>query len=131
MSELPLTADDRMEIQELASQYACAMDCNDLDSWISTWAADGVWVGRAGAYNGREQLLKLLPDLGERVQGKRHIMTNHIIKGNQSTAIMTCYLLVVEAKVGGNSTVTGTYSDELIKVDGRWVFSKRVMKLDM
>lgn len=126
-----LTADDRVEIQELANRYSCAMDCNDMDAWISTWAPDGVWIGGVGTYRGTDELLQLLPDLGARVQGKRHIITNHVVSGTQSMAKLECYLLVVEAKVGGSSTVTGTYADELVKVDGRWVFSKRVMKLDV
>lgn len=126
-----LTADDRLEIQELANRYSCAMDCNDMDAWISTWAPDGVWIGGAGTYRGTEELLRLLPDLGARVQGKRHIITNHIVTGSASEARLTCYLLVVEAKIGGSSTVTGVYTDDLVKLDGKWVFSKRVMKLDV
>lgn len=131
LSDQKLTADDRLEIQELANRYSCAMDCNNMGEWISTWAPNGTWIGGVGAYRGTEELLRLLPDLGARVQGKRHIVTNHIVTGTQAEARMTCYLLVVEAKVGGSSTVTGTYTDDVVKIDGKWVFSKRVMKLDM
>eukprot|EP00428_Durinskia_dybowskii_P083274 CAMPEP_0170438702 /NCGR_PEP_ID=MMETSP0117_2-20130122/45386_1 /TAXON_ID=400756 /ORGANISM="Durinskia baltica, Strain CSIRO CS-38" /LENGTH=99 /DNA_ID=CAMNT_0010698963 /DNA_START=139 /DNA_END=435 /DNA_ORIENTATION=- len=99
------------------------MDTNDVDMWISTWASDGVWSGRIGQYRGKEELLRLLPDLGERVKGKRHIMTNHVVSAKEDGgAKMTCYLLVVEAKIGGSSTTTGVYEDELKKIDGKWLF---------
>lgn len=125
-----LTVEDRLNIQELASIYAYAMDTNDLDTWIRLWSPTGVWEGPRGVYTGTEELLRLIPDLGARVQGKRHVITNHIIKGNDNIATMICYMLVVDAKAGGNSVTTATYQDVLVKTDGVWLFSKRVMRID-
>lgn len=125
-----LSVEDRLNIQELASIYACAMDTNDMGSWISTWSPEGIWEGPRGIYTGTEQLLNLIPDLGARVQGKRHIITNHIIRETPTGASMTCYMLVLDAKAGGNSVTTATYHDDLVKIGGRWLFAKRVMKID-
>ena len=127
---MSLTVSDRIEIQELTARYAFAMDNNDTREWLTTWNPEGIWDGPRGTYSGHSQLKKLLGDLGERVQGKRHVITNHVIAGDSTRAIQTCYMLVIEAKAGGKLTSTAVYQDELKKTAGKWLFTQRQMKID-
>lgn len=125
-----LTANDRSEIQDLTARYALAMDNDDLPQWLATWHPNGVWEGPRGTYAGRAQLEKLLDDLGERVRGKRHVISNHVIAGDATRATQTCYMLVIEAKAGGELVNTAVYHDVLIKTEDTWLFEHRHMKID-
>lgn len=91
-----LTSDDKVAIQELSTRYANAMDKGDADAWLDTWDDAGVWEGGLGRYEGKAELRKLLCDLGARIQGKRHVMTNFVIDGDHVEARQTCYLLVFD-----------------------------------
>lgn len=127
---MTLSSDDKVMIQELTNRYACSMDNGDADSWLSTWDDAGVWEGGLGKYEGKAGLLKLLDDLGARVLGKRHVMTNFVIVGNHIEARQTCYLLVFERESEAKLLATGVYTDTLKKVGGEWKFVHRSVKLD-
>jgi 3-phenylpropionate/cinnamic acid dioxygenase small subunit len=127
---MSLSAQDKLDIQELSSKYAIALDNGNIEAWLQTWAPDGVWEGGAGKYEGLERLRQLLPDLGERIQGKRHIMTNFVISGDGNRASQTCYLLIVDifkAHLPG----TAVYTDKLEKIQDNWLFAHRKVVLDL
>ncbi|HEY9683586.1 MAG TPA: nuclear transport factor 2 family protein [Drouetiella sp.] len=122
-------SDDKVAIQELTAKYANAMDDGDVQGWLKTWHECGVWEGGIGKYEGKERLTSLLPDLGARVIGKRHIMTNFVISINGDQATQTCYLLIIDR----NKTVlpgTAVYKDKLKKVDNEWLFVHRHVEID-
>jgi SnoaL-like domain len=125
-----LSAQDLLEIQMLSSQYAIAMDDGDAQTWIETWSENGVWQGGLGRYEGLARLRQLFIDLGERIKGKRHLMTNFVIVGAGDSATQKCYLVVV--KIGQPASLVSTlvYNDKLEKIDGRWKFSHRQVSLD-
>jgi 3-phenylpropionate/cinnamic acid dioxygenase small subunit len=125
-----LTSDDKVAIQELSNRYANAMDNGDADGWLDTWDDAGVWEGGLGRYEGKANLRKLLDDLGARIQGKRHVMTNFVINGFGLEARQTCYLLVFEREMEAKLLATGVYTDRLKKVGGMWKFVHRSVKLD-
>lgn len=127
---MTLSADDKLEIQELAVRYANAMDAGDDQAWLATWEDDGVWEGGLGRYEGKAGLTKLLADLGARVQGKRHLMTNFVIEGDTTTASQTCYMVVADRVNEARIIATGVYTDKLKKTAGRWRFASRTVKLD-
>lgn len=124
-----MTGQDKTEIQELTAKYACAMDEQNRERWLSTWAPNGSWEGGIGTYEGDDRLLQLWSDLSERIKGKRHIMTNSIIEGTGNQATQTCYMLIVS--VVGELRVVGlaSYQDSLQKIDGKWCFSHRRLSL--
>lgn len=127
---MPLTAEDKLEIQELAIRYALAMDSDDIHSWLETWTDDGTWVGGLGEYIGKSSLKELFHELGDRIKGKRHIMTNFIITGESNHANMKCYMTVVDRVNSPEIIATGIYSDTLKRVNGRFKFLHRQVKLD-
>lgn len=126
---MALSVEDKFEIQELAVRYANAMDDGDLNAWLSTWDENGIWEGGIGRYEGAA-LRNLLTDLGARIQGKRHVMTNFVISEVDSTVNLKSYLLVFERETGTKCVATGVYNDKLTKVGGEWKFAHRTVKLD-
>ena len=126
---MTLSAEDKIAIQELSAAYANAMDTGDVDGWLETWAPDGVWEGGVGRYEGKERLAQLLTDLGSRVVGKRHIMSNFVIDGDGDDAMQTCYLLIID-RAKENLPGTAVYVDTLRKIDGQWFFAYRKVQLD-
>ena len=128
---MTMTADDKVNIHELSSRYALAMDENDLAGWINTWSEDGTWEGARGTYVGHTRLSDLLADLGDRVRNKRHVISNNIIEGDAVQATQICYMLIYEAKQGGTLVATAVYRDRLKKTAGTWKFTHRKMKLDV
>jgi ketosteroid isomerase-like protein len=126
---MTLNAEDKIAIQELSAAYANAMDAGDIAGWLETWADDGVWEGGAGRYEGKERLAQLLPDLGNRIIGKRHIMSNFVNEGDGNEARQTCYLLIIDrSKV--SLPGSAVYVDTLQKKDGQWFFVQRKVQID-
>jgi ketosteroid isomerase-like protein len=128
--KMSLSYQDKMEIQELAAQYANALDSGKFDEWLDTWADDGVWEGGLGRYEGKSSLAKLPVDLGARIQGKRHVMCNFVINGEGDQATLHSYLLVFERESSPQLVASGVYVDVLKRIDGRWRFAQRTVKLD-
>jgi len=122
-------AEDKLAIQELASVYANAMDSGDIEAWLRTWAESGVWEGAIGKYEGKQKLANLLPDLGPRVIGKRHIMTNFVITVEGDQATQTCYLLIIDRNKT-NLPGTAVYFDRLQKKNDTWLFTHRKVEID-
>ncbi len=55
-----LSAEDKIEIQELVIRYNRAIDSGDAVGWVDTFTADGVFESlRVGTFTGREELRRL------------------------------------------------------------------------
>lgn len=121
--------EDKLAIQELSARYANAMDDDDIDAWMQTWSPNGIWKGRAGTYEGTEQLKRLLPDIRERTKNKRHVMTNFVIDVDGAQAAQCCYLLIFDMTRQTTPT-TAVYRDRLKKENGKWLFVERCVTLD-
>ncbi|MXY79937.1 MAG: nuclear transport factor 2 family protein, partial [Chloroflexi bacterium] len=56
-----------------------------------------------------------------------HWTNNHVIDGDGEQATHRCYLNLIRGE-SGESIVRAKYSDTLVKVDGQWKFSRRVVR---
>ncbi|MBA3856125.1 MAG: hypothetical protein C0507_04375 [Cyanobacteria bacterium PR.3.49] len=122
--------EDKLQIQELTARYANAMDDSDLDAWLATWDATGMWRGGLGEFQGFEKLRELFAALGDRIKNKRHVMTNLVIDGFGDQAQQRCYMLVFDRVNEPKLIASGVYNDHLIKVSGEWKFLERRVALD-
>lgn len=122
--------EDKLEIQELTSRYANAMDDTDLESWMATWDANGLWKGGLGEFQGADKLRELFAALGERIKNRRHVMTNFVIEGDGVRAEQRCYMLVFDRVSEARLIASGVYNDRLIKTGGAWKFLERQVALD-
>lgn len=127
---MPLTADDRVEIQMLGARYNHAIDFHDHEAWADTFTSDGCFISPQGQWDGREALIEFSTDSAARPPRRRHWTNNWVIDGDGDDATSTCYLNLVDVTNNGAILVTGLYQDRLRKVDGAWKFVERKVSLD-
>ncbi|MBN2321652.1 MAG: nuclear transport factor 2 family protein [Acidobacteria bacterium] len=137
-------AEDRALIEDLQARYMFALDFGDTDTYVSTFTEDGILDIRNGnPWQGREAIREIIGGMSEREEGQpqeepqgpypatgRHNITNIAIKIDGDKATGRAYWF----HYGNNNPERsadvdsyGHYEDEMVKVDGQWLFSKRVI----
>ncbi len=133
--------EDRARIEDLQARYMFALDFRDADAYASTFTSDGVLDYGAGEIKGREAIRNFILEgrknaeaqrakdtSGLRPAAGRHNISNIIVKVEGSKAIGRAYWF----HMGNNNPKRtagldsfGHYEDEMVKVNGQWLFSKR------
>ena len=138
-------AADRAQIKDLISRYMFAMDFNDPERFAALFAEDGKLkspssriepqFGRAAILKAaKERRIKFLPKPDAKEKDKewivapRHFLANFVLKVDGDKA----YGNAVYGKYWNPgddrqpaAVATGHYTDEYVKVNGRWFFSYR------
>ena len=128
---MPLTADDRVEIQMLGARYNHAIDFHDHEAWADTFVTDGCFISPQGRWDGRQKLIAFSQDsTTSPICSHRHWTNNWVIDGDGDDATSTCYLNLIDVTNKGATLVTGMYRDRLRKVDGAWKFVERNVSID-
>jgi uncharacterized protein (TIGR02246 family) len=135
LSERGLTVEnvaDRLEILELFSRYAFAMDEVDPEGVANCFTQDGLWVSHFhGTYRGRDIIKQLNERRKEKVAAnpdahKRHYILNPIIIFEGDRARFRAYML--GTLMQGNKihvALTGHYHGTVVKEGGHWKFAER------
>ena len=126
-----LTAADYVEIQQLVSRYAYAVDTHADNgyAYADLFAPDGVF----GQTKGRENLAALARKTQAERGGPdytRHFLTNVIIRPTADGAIGSQYLVAIDVGEGGKpSTIVhgGRYDDVYVKTPQGWRFKSRTL----
>ena len=134
-------AEDRAQIEDLQARYLFALDFRDAQAYAATFTEDGVLDYGAGQSRGRKAIGDVVTMMrtreqenlakdksGLRPSAGRHIIANTVISVNGDKATSASYWQHMgnsnpERKTTVNSF--GHYEDELVKVNGQWLFSKR------
>jgi hypothetical protein len=131
-SKLELTAEDYLAIQQLYIRMAYAADMNDPDAYTSCFTEDGEYVGfREGGQphaKGHDELRALLARSTAAGENGYHWNTSPLIEPTNYGASGRCYLVHVIAHDNGSFEDVRHalyYRDEVVKVDGRWLFRRR------
>jgi len=133
---IPLTAGDRIEINQLAARYAFALDtrANDGMAFADLFAPDGEFVGVRGSAKGRNRLAELarsgIMTADKPVVGVSHFSMNHVIDPVAGGAVGKEYLVMVNIAEGGKpggdfSSIGGHYEDAYVKTAAGWRFKRR------
>jgi uncharacterized protein (TIGR02246 family) len=131
--------EDRAEIEDLMSRYLFAIDYNDWDSYVETFAPDGVLEFASGTSKGRDEIRKNVTNFAAGIgkfyhteDGKpaklRHVVLQSMIRIQGDRAWGRTLWLEMANHGPGDTMKMGTYGiyeDELKKVDGQWLFAKR------
>jgi len=132
--------DDRAMIEDLQARYLFAFDWGDAEGYANTFAEDGVLNFGWGEYKGRQAIREFLapgnggseqsrpstPE-GERPRVGRHIISNIVVKVDGDRATGRAYWTHMTTGPTGYGTVDffGHYEDDMVKVNGEWLFSRR------
>jgi uncharacterized protein (TIGR02246 family) len=127
---MPLSANDRCEIEELYARYCIAVDALDGNAWADCFTPDGVMVpctgvDRGRVVRGREQLVAHGAK-ADRERRCRHWTSNLSLVERDGWVEGTCYGMRVDISSGRAEVVSSAvYHDELVRHDGRWRFRAR------
>ena len=136
----PNYGNDRAEIEDLMSRYLYAFDWQDADAYAATFTEDGILDFAGGREQGHEELKKVMADMAAREKAKadasfpyrrhrvRHYVSNLVLEIEGDTARSTSYWWEYNNDARAGRPYLGTYGhyeDELVKVDGRWLFKHR------
>ena len=128
-------AEDRAEIEDLQARYLFALDFHDPDLYVSTFTEDGVLDYGSGEVKGRQAIKDVIARMpnpraiaGLRPAAARHNISNIVIKVDGSRAVGRSYWFHYSndnPERRGVFDGFGHYEDELVKVNGKWLFTKR------
>ena len=132
-------ADDRAEIENLSNRYMIAVDAGDIETVMSTWAEDAVLESIFGVQRGKAEIRKAMSGFGggraatipEGATSRprtRHQIINHVIDvdGNKATTVAYWFALTNNSPQKDVQLLYfGHYEDELVKVNGKWLFKHR------
>ena len=131
-----LSADDQLEIKQLVSRYAYALDtgADNGFAYADLFAADGEFAGSRGSTRGREALAELgrlgFVDGRKPANGVAHFIMNHVIAPAPGGAAGKQYMVLVNIGENGTpggsfSNVGGHYEDQYVKTPRGWRFKRR------
>jgi ketosteroid isomerase-like protein len=134
-------AEDRAKIEDLQARYLFALDFRDADAYAATFTEDGVLDYGAGKIKGRQAIREMVAGLranAERQQAEdksglrpaagRHNISNIVVDIDGDKATGTAYWFHMgnaNPQRAAQVNSFGHYEDELVKVNGEWLFSLR------
>jgi hypothetical protein len=133
-----MDAADRLGVMDLIVSYSHAIDSGDLDTYVGSFTPDGVLDGIGGLAVGHAEIRKRGELLTEnrRVADTarlRHFVGLPLIAGEGNRCRAVTYIAWLdydeEGRVG--PFLVGHYEDDCVKVDGRWLFERRLIYGDI
>ena len=131
---------DRAGIENLLGKYAKAVDFGTPEEYASLFTKDGVIHMQGKDFEGRDAIQKMIsPVLAKPAEGApprrrlRHILSNVDIELNGDTATVFESWATISKGADGRVVIgaIGHYTDTVVKVNGQWLFAKRVIDLDL
>jgi 3-phenylpropionate/cinnamic acid dioxygenase small subunit len=135
---MKLSADDRLEILDLAARYCDAIDAGHYDEWIALFDPAGALEWPGGKAVGASALKQFTidhqadPNRGG-APNARHWTANHVVRTDGEEVRMTSYFYVTVNKSFGSDArivATGTYRDTLTRSAKGWRFKVREIEFD-
>ena len=128
-------AEDRAAIEDLQARYLFALDFHDPDLYVSTFTPDGILDYGSGDVKGRAAIKEVIARMpspaatpGLRAAAARHNISNIVIKVDGDKAAGVSYWFHYSndnPQRRGVFDGFGHYEDELVKINGKWLFTKR------
>ena len=124
-----LTADDRLEIQQIMAEYAIYEDSGQSEAWAALFSEDGGFVGGDGKVTaGRETLIQFSKDRWAKPESRQrvHWISNVVITPTAEGAEVYSYDMLVGITPDGYRILkVAAKGDTVVKENGRWRFQVR------
>jgi uncharacterized protein (TIGR02246 family) len=137
MSQIQMTADDRLDIFDLFARYAWAYDCSDAEAYAETFSPDGVLTdGGQLRVEGRPAIREAIKKFFE-MRGTslwQHHNDHLRMEGDGRECTVWSYWAVLEHRRSDDYHGVGRlgyYFSRCVKLDDRWLFKERTFYLDM
>jgi hypothetical protein len=116
-------AEERALIENLQARYLFALDFLDHDLYVTTFTPDGILDVGNGPVVGREAIKAAVANM----PGGRHHITNLVLRIDGDRATARAGWMHTGKNAEGRMTIGGFghYEDDLVKVDGEWLFARR------
>jgi uncharacterized protein (TIGR02246 family) len=124
--------EDRLAINDLFVRYATALDEGDVETIVGCFAGDGSLespvVGVYAGHDGIRAFATRFARLRENGTQLRHVLSNLAVRLDGDRAHATCYLVTIMTR-DGKSVLRppGRYDCQLVRIDGAWVFTHRLV----
>jgi hypothetical protein len=116
-------AEERALIENLQARYLFALDFKDHDLYVTTFTENGVLDVGNGEIVGRDAIKAAVANM----PGGRHHITNLVLRIDGDRATGRAGWMHTGKNAEGRMTIGGYghYEDDLVKVDGEWLFARR------
>jgi hypothetical protein len=127
------TADDFMQISQLFANYNFTIDNGDGVAWAANFTEDGVFQDPTWCARGRRALIGVVGDKPQPGKDERqfHVHSLGPIRylDRDHATVHSTVTVVRETGAGltGGIAITGTYDDQLVRINGKWLFSYRLV----
>ncbi|MEP2990827.1 MAG: nuclear transport factor 2 family protein [Parasphingorhabdus sp.] len=121
--------EDRLAIRELHDSYCDAVLRRDPDDWGALWTEDAVWSLMGTEVVGRENIVNLWNGAMSAFDAVSFLGISGSLEVNGDTASGRYQTHEVLVEKGVTRMAGGRYDDEFRKVDGQWLYSKRVFNV--
>ena len=119
-------AEDTLKIQQLYAKYSDAIMRFDTEAFGALWAEDGFWFLLGKEYKGKETIIQAYSNTVAAADFVMHLAISPVILLNGDKAKVRSQVQeIVHFSGGGAVIILGNYNDELVKVDGEWLFADR------
>lgn len=133
--------EDRIAIRELMDTHAHGVMTRDADIWGAIWAEDAYWAlpeyPDLGGFAGKAAIVEAW------VESMKHYgldgMTKPMIyfmqpgsiavEGDRARAVAYTIEVYDDPATGKRIHTNGRYDDELRRIDGRWLFTRREYRI--
>jgi hypothetical protein len=118
-------------IRELMAEYCFRLDNDRFADMAALFTDDGTWdtaFGKGTGHAGIEALVRRIRGTGPHARAIHHV-TNLVIKLDGTTAkCFSNWVTVQNSDQGPKIGSAGSYSDDIVKQDDKWLF--RYRKID-
>jgi 3-phenylpropionate/cinnamic acid dioxygenase small subunit len=117
-------------IRELMAEYCFRLDDGQYDDMAALFTEGGTWETAFGKATGRAAIAKLAADIRARAGANRpraaHLVTNIVIALDGARArVRSNWMVMQNSPEGPKIGSGGAYADEIVDLNGRWLFHYR------
>ena len=113
------------DIRQLIASYAILYDDKDWEAFAELWTEDAAFIVEDSAFEGRDVMLEFLTNCLPEDYITKHLCGPSLIEIGPSGDTAKAQTDVVWIAANFENTIVGRYVDDLVRVDGRWLFRRR------